>query len=377
MAFYWKRIVIFLVLVIAVLQVIHMVLLSRLEVKRSERRKTLFHKKNDKYALQYNKYTELEVEEDRKRMHLMVQESTVLDASGQYHIINFFKRASSLGSRNHVRQDLSIITQTSISQLYHLEDIVNRWNGLISVAIFALKNDLLDTIELILHLCQCNSAIRFNTSFHLVYPLSAPLPPIGATTSPPHPSIEYLIKKHNCDNISLIIQSFQPGVINYAHNGVAYPNNLLRNVARRNCLTEYMFTIDIDLVPNNNLRKQFIEFAKENNLFTDTESELKTVFVVPAYEVNVEKIPIDKANLLRMIQMNEARPFYAELCWKCQKYTDYDLWQREPPRTKLNVLFEVLWRDPWEPFYISRNSVPLYDERFRQYGFNRISQVGI
>ena len=32
--------------------------------------------------------------------------------------------------------------------------------------------------------------------------------------------------------------------------------------------------------------------------------------------------------------------------------------------------------DPWEPFYISLDPIsPYYDERFQQYGFNRISQV--
>ncbi|GIY53247.1 hypothetical protein CEXT_235611 [Caerostris extrusa] len=63
------------------------------------------------------------------------------------------------------------------------------------------------------------------------------------------------------------------------------------------------------------------------------------------------------------------------MCWKCQKHTDYETWQKEPPSQKLNVIFEVLWRDPWEPFYIGRNVAPFYDERFRQYGFNRISQA--
>jgi N-acetyllactosaminide beta-1,3-N-acetylglucosaminyltransferase len=38
-------------------------------------------------------------------------------------------------------------------------------------------------------------------------------------------------------------------------------------------------------------------------------------------------------------------------------------------------LFDVLWKDPWEPFYIASNNIPFYDERFKQYGFNRISQV--
>ena len=60
-----------------------------------------------------------------------------------------------------------------------------------------------------------------------------------------------------------------------------------------------------------------------------------------------------------------------------QVHTDYETWQREPEsRTgDLTVLFEVLWKDPWEPFFIADNSVPNFDERFRQYGFNRLSQL--
>jgi N-acetyllactosaminide beta-1,3-N-acetylglucosaminyltransferase len=58
-----------------------------------------------------------------------------------------------------------------------------------------------------------------------------------------------------------------------------------------------------------------------------------------------------------------------------QVHTDYEAWQRETPGPGLAPLFEVLWKDPWEPFYITRNSAPMYDERFKQYGFNRISQV--
>ena len=37
---------------------------------------------------------------------------------------------------------------------------------------------------------------------------------------------------------------------------------------------------------------------------------------------------------------------------------------------------QVAYHDPWEPFYISRTAdTPQFDERFKQYGFNRISQI--
>lgn len=58
-------------------------------------------------------------------------------------------------------------------------------------------------------------------------------------------------------------------------------------------------------------------------------------------------------------------------------YTDYETWQRDRnlKSGKLGTLFEVLWKDPWEPFFISDNGVPLFDERFRYNSVSRTSQL--
>ena len=58
-----------------------------------------------------------------------------------------------------------------------------------------------------------------------------------------------------------------------------------------------------------------------------------------------------------------------------QEHTDYKNWMLADHGEELEPAYEVFWKDPWEPFYIGHISVPDYDERFRQYGFNRISQV--
>ncbi|KAI0214096.1 hypothetical protein LSAT2_000811 [Lamellibrachia satsuma] len=57
------------------------------------------------------------------------------------------------------------------------------------------------------------------------------------------------------------------------------------------------------------------------------------------------------------------------------RYTDYDRWQNLKHDSELRVSYEVKWQDPWEPFYIAPRTVPVFDERFKQYGFNRISQA--
>lgn len=128
-----------------------MALLSRLESKRNERRRNRSVRvvKGDS-VLKIQDYHQADIEADRKRMLKAVEESSVLDASGEYHIINFLIRAQSLGPRNHIRQDITLVTQSSVSQLHHLETLVSRWHGLISVAVFALSQDLPFAIEAIL-----------------------------------------------------------------------------------------------------------------------------------------------------------------------------------------------------------------------------------
>ncbi len=219
--------------------------------------------------------------------------------------------------------------------------------------------------------------------------------------------------------------------LNYAHK-VPYPNNLLRNIGRRYARTEYSFVVDIDLLPSASLYEHFLEFGRRTHLFREWDAALlpeapadasqrqqrsKVVFVVPTYEIDLsgqwtEKsrqspsssssnnnrsshqmmsgqfeaeqlpphFPQNKAELIVGIEQRLIRPFYIELCWKCQKWTDYEAWLHassliNTSEHRVDILFEVFWHDPWEPFYISANSVPMYDERFRQYGFNRISQV--
>lgn len=78
-------------------------------------------------------------------------------------------------------------------------------------------------------------------TFALISPLPAKSsPPLSMPSSPPPHSCS---SSHDVENIK-----------NYAatHN---YPNNLLRNVARRGTPSEFILVIDIDMLPNENLRQ--------------------------------------------------------------------------------------------------------------------------
>lgn len=381
----WRSLIVLLVLVIAVLQVIHITLLSRLEARKS--REAASAGGADSSLAQRDAF------EDRTQMLAAIRRSAVLDSSGEFHIVNFLARSDSLlGSRNHVRPDVTLVTQSTANHLHYLVTLSERWRGPLAVTVFAPRQHLALVVEVLVQLRRCVPALRYNASFHLVYPLNSPgshqpldvatsLLPDDASSGGSAPantgatSSTLLGGSSSCDSLASRLQHSVPGPDNYDL-GVSYPVNLLRNVARRNALTEFVLVLDVDLLPNDGLHGQFVAFARENRLFVESHRDDKTVYVAPAFEVrDGVPSPRDKASLLQRVEAMDARPFYLELCWKCQKHTDYEAWQREPPGDKLAVLFEVLWRDPWEPFYFGRNSAPFYDERFRQYGFNRISQV--
>ncbi|NXD46196.1 B4GA1 glucuronyltransferase, partial [Copsychus sechellarum] len=103
----------------------------------------------------------------------------------------------------------------------------------------------------------------------------------------------------------------------------------------------------------------------------------RLLLVLPAFELRSGlRPPGSKAELLRLWGSGDARPFYGTLCPRCQAPTDFGRWRALPPPPRLRVAYEVPWRDPWEPFFVApARGVPPFDERFLQYGFNRISQA--
>ncbi|KAF4528248.1 hypothetical protein B566_EDAN014406 [Ephemera danica] len=390
----WGRVVLLLVAAVAVLQVLHLILLSRLEA-RHQRHHHALQQQDDEVqdaalagavaanidihgplnsASTSGDDAPLSVDAQFTLLVRALQRGGVLDSSGEYRLVSGLAPATRLplpvsapGSGPGVPglPDVALATQCSVRHLPLIAELAMRWQGAVSVAVFAETRELGAALWGVARLRSCYPAVRHNVSFQLVTPLGAAgdhapiLPPPEAATS--------------CDVPVPQEASMAP---NYAHTRAPYPVNLLRNVARRAVQAEYVLLVDADMLPSYQLRERFHRFATKSRLFRDSQRDDKTVYVVPAFEARQGAVvPRDKAELLALSESGQLRPFYFELCWKCQVHTDYEAWQREPPGPGLAPLFEVLWKDPWEPFYIARNSAPLYDERFKQYGFNRISQT--
>lgn len=247
--------------------------------------------------------------------------------------------------------NIAIATQCSRNNLQHVKRLVNYWSGPISIAVLVSGNEIDDYLSELNVLVRCQTTIASQVSFHVVIPLS----------HPPFQS-NLVIKKEDKLTCSQFNVAHKDNAKNYDFVQISYPGNLLRNVALQNVITSHVFVIDVDMLPSHNLREQLLSSSllESDNLG----------IVIPSFEVISEKtVPLYKSELRKYWAQGYIRPFYESVCWKCQKYTDYDQWKSSERS------YQVSWHDPWEPFYIGRKKHIKYDERFEQYGFNRISQL--
>jgi len=285
-----------------------------------------------------------------------------LDHSGQYRIIRFY-RFNGL-EKKFSYNDITLVTQCSINHLHHLIELIKVWNGPISCSIFVPNMDASVASDAITVLKRCHPKIDYYVTFHLVYP--------AVHQADISMKSEWL--QLSCDEVLKMLKN--NGYENYMVGDLSFPHNILRNSARTGVMTKFLFLIDIDIVPASNLRQKFLDFAERKMLFKNTEKDL-AAFVVPVFEVRIDdEVPKDKQELLKKLVAGIIRPFHNETCWWCHKAEDVDRWRKFPQRSNdLEVAFEADWNKSWEPFYIAKHNVPLFDERFKQYGFDRIQQV--
>ncbi|XP_071079633.1 beta-1,4-glucuronyltransferase 1-like [Haliotis cracherodii] len=346
------KFIIFLVFLVIVLQVFHMSLLTRLEAKEALNR----HKGPVDRQLKVNTLPEIVDDMEEK-----VRNSHRLDYSGTYHVIaNLLTAESHDPGQN--RDDLAIVTQCSSNHLHHLSHLSQVWDGPISVTVFTFDNNIETALNHIVKLYLCREKIRKTTSFHLVYPLDRA----------PRSLSESWKAVNSCEEDMSVDREKAP---NYAIEGIEYPQNLLRNLAIKNSATSLVFMVDIDMVPSENLHGDFLYLWRTALKARGNETK-DTVFVVPVFEVKEGvTVPDTKPNLIGALDRAEVRPFYIDPCSPCQTFTNYPKWVSLTHSKGMQVAYYINWKYSWEPFYIAAKGMPLYDERFKQYGYNRISQV--
>ncbi|XP_075234246.1 beta-1,4-glucuronyltransferase 1 isoform X2 [Lycorma delicatula] len=264
------------------------------------------------------------------------------------------------------KYSVCLATQSSIEKMYSIVEVSQHWTGPISVALFAAGDMEYKLMKgYVKYLRRCYSTVRERVIFHVMFPKEK----VPSTTN----KIEST-DNMDCEHPDLVLNSLlkmrTSDVVRWRVRN-PYPQNHLRNLARKNCQTNYVFLTDVDIIPSNNLADELNAFLKE------TKCKGHCAYVIPTFELDERvRFPRNKTDLIRLAGKGLARPFHQKVFIYNQFATNTSRWMKDSGPNELHVSHNVTnFEFLYEPFYVAPDTVPPHDERFIGYGFTRNSQV--
>lgn len=258
---------------------------------------------------------------------------------------------------------LCLGAQTSVDRLYELTGLVTNWSGPMSIAVFGPGVELGIAIRYIQYLRSCHPAIRDQVSFHLVYP--------GAHPGHQDLVLDEMVGKLDCKQPEQVLQfmlkardeSMMEWRVSYP-----YPQNLLRNLAKNGCQTNYTYIPDIDMIPTPGMDMRLETFLRKDQ---ETNNCTKCAFVIPTYEIASDSthLPRNKTELIQFVDKKKARQFHQAVYSINQKSSNLKKWEKVPETEGLDVAYKVeKYIFKYEPLYVARGNTPPFDERFIGFG---------
>lgn len=223
------------------------------------------------------------------------------DAKRQYKIFDFAITGERFGDLSE-KYVVCLATQSSLERLASLVEVAEHWTGPISAAVFVAGNDELDLLQIyVSYLRKCFVAIRERVSFHLAYPKDR-----SPTFIKNLNYFEY--SKFDCakpkDTLNKLIKLRSSETSKWRTKKV-YPQNLLRNVARKGCQSGNVFLIDVDIIPSINFTEHIDKFLRT------TKCPNLCAYVIPTFELDTRvRYPRDKMDIIRLAKKGLARPFH-------------------------------------------------------------------
>ena len=303
----------------------------------------------------------------KRTKHLSRFYANMLDAKGRYFIES---NVNGLASKPH-RWCVTLATHCTLQSLTYLTAVASAWTCPISAAVYS---DDAAYEEILLAFMSCNANALRNVSLHLVRPVASSAK--QSTLASRFRLLDFgKDPVGSCRQLDHLLDR-EPSV--------TYPANLLRNVARVEARTRFVFSADVELIPGADLCASFQRFASKQfpacSLFSAASMD---AMVLPAFEVKrdfFEKhrkfFPLDKKALRRLIEHGIARPMASDTCYSCQNRTDYQEWMRNLMTTDFSIAYEVDWAHSYEPLFVAeKRAVPEFDEGFSHRDFERLSRL--
>ncbi|XP_003424284.1 beta-1,4-glucuronyltransferase 1 [Nasonia vitripennis] len=272
-------------------------------------------------------------------------------AGGQNRVLPFVMR----GEADTLPQ-VTLCSHASADQVYGVVELARRWEGPISLAVFAPGEDVGLAVRMLDRACRCEPAMS-KVSVHLIFPRDRP----AALTSSRSPATSLPSIRHSeCGAVELQHSAGQANGTERGRAGIAYPINVARNVARSLAPTQRILVSDIELLPSERLASRFSAMLKGRS------PKRAIAFVLPVFEVEAgERPPNNKRQLLAALRNGLAVYFHRFSCPHCQKFPGLSRWILRPDPGRVRPLIITRREYPhhrWEPIFIGTKHDPLYTE---------------
>lgn len=254
--------------------------------------------------------------------------------------------------KGHSRNDegmpqLTLCTHATADQVYAVVELAKRWEGPVSLAVFASGLDAGLAVALLDRACRCESRMN-RVSVQLIFPAGRP------------PSLnpeKFFTSAGDCAASDLQIRDSET---ERKSRNIIYPINVARNVARSQASTSRVLVSDIELLPSKNLASSFLDMVRGRA------PRVGVVFVLPVFEIEAnEKPPDNKHELLMAARAGTAGYFHRFICAHCQKFPGLTRWMLRPDPGRVRPSIVTRREFPhhrWEPVYIGTKEDPLYNE---------------
>nr|XP_039273808.1 beta-1,4-glucuronyltransferase 1-like [Styela clava] len=316
-----------------------------------------------------------------------------------------------VGKERPLQHDVSIVTHLDGTRLQNSIDLANSWEGPIQVTVFLPTRKIWNiTVNTIKHIRSKEVNVRRFVTYHILFPLRKDYYSVKVKEEKKlkqNNNLEFLTFpldetfKNGNVTIEKVLEEFSETNIKFALEGSTrehiafYPQTIAMNVALSSCKTDYFLCIDSDLIPSEGLRKHFIAFAENHNLYAlakyhppkarvgdiahtkragndvcyihkDNEVRLPDMYVIPAFQTKKEyPIPRTLKSLRAAVEAKTAGRFFQDIDSSSYPQTNHWKWLRTSDGGNLlSCLYEVKYSRLYEPFVITRKGIPMYDERF-------------
>lgn len=268
------------------------------------------------------------------------------------------------------RSQVCLASQLSVNRMEELLTMIQAWDGPASFSIFGPDIDYHIAVLFLEYLVQCHRSVLHGKSFHLVFPVDRPMKSIPDL---PTNLTECSLTPRNVSDKLLSLRS--PEMRKWRQN-YSYPFNFMRNTAKQGCHSEFIFMLDIDMVPKKNLHTEMTKFLQTP--FPQT--CLQCAFVVPLFEASrelkIQDYPDSKEQVQDYFNNGYLRPFYFKVYPTAQRGTQYLKWLCMSNSDSIAYKLDT-YEFMYEPVFVVRSQYPDYPEMFYGYDLDRNSQVGV